>query len=211
MSNATLPSTMFAAIWLFETRSVCPSGAARAASSIAITPLPPERLSTMTACRHASVSFWPTMRAMMSFAPPGGLPTMRRTGRDGNAGCAAAPSQRRKTKGGRRNASQLAARSCMLLSTCCLPPADLFFILHPSSFIPHPSSSLRLDARFPDHLRPPFPVLAYQLGELRRARAYLRFHSVRSELRFDGRQADDAHDLGVQLPDDGRGRSRAAE
>jgi hypothetical protein len=52
--------------------SVCPSGAALATASVAITVLPPGLFSTMTGCFHFSDRRWPTRRACMSVAPPGG-------------------------------------------------------------------------------------------------------------------------------------------
>src|SRR5687768_217319 len=70
------------------TRSVYPSGLARAASSVPIRPLAPPRLSTTTGWPQPSESFCATVREMMSVPPPGGNGTMRRTGRLGYA-CAA--------------------------------------------------------------------------------------------------------------------------
>src|SRR5512143_2468623 len=52
-------------------------------------PPAPGRLSTMTCCPHASVSFCPTSRARMSVAPPGGNGTTIRIGLVGYAGACA--------------------------------------------------------------------------------------------------------------------------
>jgi len=49
-----------------------------------ITPLAPGRLSTTTCWPKASASFGCRMRATRSVAPPGGKPTIIRTGREGN-------------------------------------------------------------------------------------------------------------------------------
>src|SRR6266446_4959880 len=51
-------------------------------------PLEPTRFSTTTGSPICSVSFWPSTRAAMSGAPPGGIGTIRWMGRDGY--CAAA-------------------------------------------------------------------------------------------------------------------------
>ena len=60
-----------------------PSGTARATTSAAMTPDAPGRFSTTTGWPSDSVSFCATMRARMSFAPPGGKPTSMRSGFDG--------------------------------------------------------------------------------------------------------------------------------
>src|SRR5262249_31021811 len=62
----------------------------RAASSAAILPAAPGRLSTMNCCWKKSDRPGAMRRAMKSVPPPGGNPTSRRTGRGGYAGCASA-------------------------------------------------------------------------------------------------------------------------
>ena len=61
-------------------KSVYPSGAALAASAAPMLPPAPPRFSITTVWPHISPSFWPTIRAEMSVAPPGGNGTMSRTG-----------------------------------------------------------------------------------------------------------------------------------
>src|SRR6267143_84758 len=51
-------------------------------------PFEPSRFSTTTGWHICSESFWPSTRAAMSGAPPGGIGTIRWMGRDGY--CAAA-------------------------------------------------------------------------------------------------------------------------
>jgi len=54
-----------------------------ATKSVPMLPPAPGRFSTRNGCRHASVSFCATSRAMMSFGPPGANGTMIRTGLEG--------------------------------------------------------------------------------------------------------------------------------
>src|ERR1019366_3755727 len=76
--------------WTAPINSVYPSGAARAASAAPTVPPAPGRLSMMTCCPQAAVSFCPTMRARKSVEPPGGKGTMTRMVLLGYA-CASAP------------------------------------------------------------------------------------------------------------------------
>ena len=60
-----------------------PSGSACASNSFEITPFAPGRLSTMTCWPSAALIFGWMIRATRSVAPPGGKPTIMRTGRGG--------------------------------------------------------------------------------------------------------------------------------
>ena len=60
--------------------SVWPSGALLATRSVPILPEAPTRFSTTTGWPQRSVSFWATIRAMMSVPPPGVKATTIRTG-----------------------------------------------------------------------------------------------------------------------------------
>jgi hypothetical protein len=64
----------------YDISSVWPSGGAFATRSMPMLPPAPARLSTTTAWPHFSDSFWPTIRASASDAPPGACGTTRRTG-----------------------------------------------------------------------------------------------------------------------------------
>ena len=55
---------------------VVPSGAARAAARMAMTPLAPGRLSTTTCWPSAAESLLATIRAIVSLPPPGGNGTI---------------------------------------------------------------------------------------------------------------------------------------
>ena len=70
----------FTANPLGTTSSVWPSGGAFAADAAPMVPLAPPRLSTMTGCPHASLSFCAIARDRMSVPPPGGNGTMMRIG-----------------------------------------------------------------------------------------------------------------------------------
>src|SRR5262249_15154949 len=63
--------------------SVYPSGCDFATRSIAMLPFEPGRFSTTTGCPTSSLSLWPTTRAEMSGAPPGGMGTISLIGRVG--------------------------------------------------------------------------------------------------------------------------------
>ncbi len=70
---------------LVATRSVWPSGAARAVTSAAIVFPAPGRFSTTNTWPKAAWNLSASMRAMMSVPPPGEAPTMIFTGLDGHA------------------------------------------------------------------------------------------------------------------------------
>jgi len=65
-------SAGFAPCATSTTSIVWPSGAARATSAVAIRPLAPGRLSTMTCWPSPSVSLAASRRALVSVAAPGG-------------------------------------------------------------------------------------------------------------------------------------------
>src|ERR1700704_1878006 len=73
------------------TPMVVPSGAERLSMFMPIEPDAPAWFSTTTGWRRLSLNFRPTSRALMSPAPPGGLGTMMRIGRNGRS-CAVAAS-----------------------------------------------------------------------------------------------------------------------
>src|SRR5215813_12737954 len=70
--------------------TVHPSGGALVTISAPITPPPPARLSTTTVCLRVSLILAPTVRPVMSVAPPGANGTTTRIGFAGYA-CASAP------------------------------------------------------------------------------------------------------------------------
>jgi hypothetical protein len=63
--------------------SVYPSAGARTAASMPILVPAPGRFSMTNGCPSRPDNCWPTMRAMISKAPPGATGTMMRTGRVG--------------------------------------------------------------------------------------------------------------------------------
>ena len=85
---------------------VWPSGSARMMSSFEMTPFAPGRLSTMTCRPRPAVILGAIMRATRSVAPPGGKPTIMRTGLDG-----AHSARRRAGRRGSDDALQQRARA----------------------------------------------------------------------------------------------------
>ena len=77
-----------------------PSGGALATEAAAISPLAPARFSTTTDRFSRSAMPGATMRASRSLGPPGGKPTMKRSGRSGkSAACARADRRGAAAKG----------------------------------------------------------------------------------------------------------------
>ena len=72
------------------TSRVWPSGAALATTSAPILPPAPPRFSTRKGWPSLSCNASASSRVTMSFDPPGGKGTTRRTGRSGQAACARA-------------------------------------------------------------------------------------------------------------------------
>ena len=70
--------------------------------SIARLPFEPGLFSTTTGWPSASPSAGAMTRATVSVAPPGGLGTSRRIGRDGNCACAASVQSARASAAARR-------------------------------------------------------------------------------------------------------------
>src|SRR6478735_3944620 len=64
-----------ACVAMYPSISVYPSGAARMTNSLAIAPLAPALLSTMTGCLRIADRPWPMTRAIASLAPPGAVGT----------------------------------------------------------------------------------------------------------------------------------------
>jgi hypothetical protein len=72
--------------WALESQPiVCPSGAERTSSCVAIMPLAPGRFSMTSGWPRWSAIAGCMVRAMMSVAPPGAKPMSTRTGREGKA------------------------------------------------------------------------------------------------------------------------------
>src|SRR2546425_6878142 len=61
-------------------------------------PLEPARFSTTTGSPICSASFWPSTRAAMSGAPPGGIGTIRWMGREGYCAAALNPTREATSK-----------------------------------------------------------------------------------------------------------------
>ena len=76
-------SAALTAVPLLTSSSVWPSGSARATCSPATTPPALGLFSMTTLCPSGPAIFWPTVRAVMSAAPPAALGTTMRSGRDG--------------------------------------------------------------------------------------------------------------------------------
>src|SRR5262249_30965491 len=98
------------------TPMVWPSGAARLRSFIPSAPEAPAWFSTTTGWCRLSLNFWPISRALMSPAPPGGLGTMMRIGREGKSCAEAARGSRTETSSNSRGQCLNMPRSLLLSS-----------------------------------------------------------------------------------------------
>src|SRR5688500_17050462 len=159
---------------------VWPSGSARMMSSFEMTPFAPGRLSTITCRPRLCDIFGAIWRATRSVAPPGGNPTIMRTGLEGDHSALAAGS------GVSTAASSATARR-----------VDTRFI----------GASLRLRARGLDHLRP-FGGLGFDVAaELFRA-ARRDVETLLEEDPAHVRHVEHGREVLVETVDDGPRRLR---
>src|SRR5262245_35497845 len=149
-------------------------------------PPAPPRLSTTTCCPQTSVNFWPSRRAIVSVAAPGGNGTMMRIGRPGyccSAACAVGSAQ-----------TDARAPTMILVTTFIFPPRC-------SRALCYVADSIGANAGFLRHFRVLREIGLENSRGLLRARSH-DFCSERRHALLDVGQGERLQHFLVELHDD---------